>query len=1181
VTVLRLREIELFGFKSFADRTRIPLPGDVMAVVGPNGAGKSNITDAILWSLGEQSAKTLRGQKMQDVIFVGTHKRPPSGMAEVLLTFEDGEGAKTQVGRRLLRTGESFYLLDGRAVRLRDIQEFMMRYAISTHGSFLVEQGRVDALLQTNPEERRVLFEEVAGIAHFKENRRSALQKLDSTQGNLLRLNDILLEVETQMNQLKRQASKADRFVRLSDELRDRRRVFWGRCFGKFTGQQKALIADLDLLREERERRETALARRQSELEQASAALSEHDASLAALIQSIHQKELEAERAEQENRRRTEQVFSGKERLRQIEMDRQELLHRSEAAAKEAKRIEAECARLEREEAEAESGAEEARRAVEEARRRSEEQDAAQAALRQKAFTLAQDHARLSASLSRLEEDLRRHGEREKRLKREEEGLAAREAALQEKLDQAVPRREELEAEWSAAKEALLAAETALARCQEELESARIERAEADQDAAAAQSRSDALAQSEASLRSSAHAFLTAKHPRLAGPTLAERLSGAGEELLPALTAALSGLLEGYVGGAFEKVEEALSGLRRERAGEAVFLAEGGRPAPIPEPGRSAGFQGWLHEGQGIPEELRPLLPRVAIAQDSAAARRIAASGVPAVTPSGLFVHPDGWVRGGAGGPGGAALLEHQREKRKAEKGLQRAQERRDAARSEEERLRAELGRLKGELEGARAREAQARPAFAAVSREIEDLEAEQRRLAASRSLLEVESAQARDEREAWEEQRSQQAADLERLTRSRTALDAEVKAGEEAIAQARREQEISHDAVAEARARHSEVAQRHKSAQAALRRSKEQREELAATDARLLQESQGLLARAEELGREITDGDRALRTLLLSLEELRQRKARFEEELRRLGQEVQARQQRVKEAREALDEAREEVSRHELSLATVESDLRNLLERMGETFEEDPAALAEAAADQPPLSEEERHEEQRALMKMEEKIHELGAVNMLAREEYQELSKRFEFLSAQRADLEEAVASLNETIRKINRTTRERFMEAFTAVQEHFAHLFKEVFEGGEARLSLIDEANPLDTGVEIYAQPPGKKLQSLQALSGGEKAMTAIALLFSLFKYRPQPFFILDEVDAPLDEANIDRFNRLLVQFRGQTQFIVVSHNKRTMEEAEVLYGITMPEGGVSRVVSVRLAEIEQQAFGVGGKA
>ena len=324
----------------------------------------------------------------------------------------------------------------------------------------------------------------------------------------------------------------------------------------------------------------------------------------------------------------------------------------------------------------------------------------------------------------------------------------------------------------------------------------------------------------------------------------------------------------------------------------------------------------------------------------------------------------------------------------------------------------------------------------------------------------------------------------------------------------------------------------------------------------------------------------RTLRTLLLSLEELRQRKSRFEEELRRLGQEVQAANQHVKEAREALDEAREEVGRHELSLATVESDLRNLLERMGETFEEDPGALAEAAADQPPLSEEERHEEQRALAKIEEKIHELGAVNMLAREEYEELSKRFEFLSAQRADLEEAIASLNETIRKINRTTRERFMEAFTAVQEHFARLFKEVFEGGEARLSLIDEANPLDTGVEIYAQPPGTKLQSLQALSGGEKAMTAIALLFSLFKYRPQPFFILDEVDAPLDEANINRFNRLLAQFRGQTQFLVVSHNKRTMEEAEVLYGVTMPEGGVSRVVSVRMAEVEQ-TLGVGGKA
>jgi chromosome segregation protein len=245
----------------------------------------------------------------------------------------------------------------------------------------------------------------------------------------------------------------------------------------------------------------------------------------------------------------------------------------------------------------------------------------------------------------------------------------------------------------------------------------------------------------------------------------------------------------------------------------------------------------------------------------------------------------------------------------------------------------------------------------------------------------------------------------------------------------------------------------------------------------------------------------------------------------------------------------------------------------MGEIFEEDPGTMAESFADLPPLSDEERQEEHRALSRLEERISDLGAVNMLAREEYAELTKRFEFLSTQRADLEESVASLQETIRKINRTTRERFMEAFEAVQMHFSHLFKEVFEGGEARLSLLDEANPLDTGVEIYAQPPGKKLQNLQLLSGGEKAMVALALLFSLFRYRPQPFFILDEVDAPLDEANINRFNRLLTQFRGQTQFVVVSHNKRTMEMAEVLYGVTMAEGGVSRVVSVRLADVDER--------
>lgn len=1179
--MLKLRDIELCGFKSFPDRTRVPLPGDVLVVVGPNGAGKSNVTDAVLWALGEQSAKTLRGHKMMDVIFVGTHKRPASGMAEVLLTFQDGDGTRFQVGRRLLRSGESTYLMDGRPVRLKDMQDFMMRYAISTHGSFLVEQGRVDALLQTNPEERRIIFEEVAGIAHFKENRRTALQKLESTQANLLRINDIIAEVETQMGSLKRQASKADRFVRLSGELRDRRRTFWGRSFGKFTAQRAALSGDLDLFREERERRETALARLSSELEQAGARHSEHETSVADLIQAIHLKEMEAQRMEEENKRRTDGILSARTRLRQLASDREEVKKRIEAAREEAERLNVECQELAGAEEGARAAADQARARVEETKARGESLESAQQALRQRAFALAQEHSHLAAGNARLEEDLRRHGEHEKRLQREEEGLTAREASLEARREELEGQKVQFDQNASAAQAERTAAQAALAETQSALEAAGGELATARQAVAAAESRLKVLVDHEASLRSSAHRFLKEKDPARAGTTLAESLGGVPDAIVPALSAALSGLLDGYLDSEWLGLDEVLARLRGEKAGEAVFLLGGHAPAAreIP-PGiaQKPGFLGWLHEAEGLPEALQPRLPLVALAQDAQGAYRMAREDrVPAVSREGLFVHPDGWVRGGAGGPGGASLLEHERERRRSEKALAQDLKRRDAAESRHEGLKAELEQRKVTLAAASAAEEEALRTSTALARDLDALADEARRHASSRTLLEQEMAQAREDRSAWEDQRKESAAGLARAAEAKKAIDEELRKGEEALAAARAEQERLHEGVAETRARLSEVSERFKAAQDARQRARDLAAELVATEARFDREAQGQQGRVESLTGEVTEADRALRTLLLALDESRQRKSRFDEELRTLAEEVQRAQHQVKSAREALDEAREEVNRNELALATVDSDLRNLVERMGEVFEEEPSALAGAYSEMEPLSDEERQEEHRVLQKLEEKINDLGAVNMLAREEYAELEKRFEFLSTQRADLEEAVASLTETIRKINRTTRERFMEAFTAVQGHFAHLFKEVFEGGEARLSLLDEANPLDTGVEIFAQPPGKKLQNLQALSGGEKAMTAIALLFSLFRYRPQPFFILDEVDAALDEANINRFNRLLDQFRGQTQFVVVSHNKRTMEMAEFLYGVTMPEGGVSRVVSVRLAEVEER-LGVG---
>ena len=1176
--MLKLQEIELAGFKSFADRTRIPVPDDLLVVVGPNGSGKSNVTDAVLWALGEQSPKSLRGHKMQDVIFNGSHRRPPAGTAEVLMTFREPGGTKVQVGRRLSRSGESAYLMDGRPVRLKDVHDFLLRHNVSTQGSFLVEQGRVEALLAMSPEERRAIFEEVAGIAHYKENRRSALQKLEATEANLLRLNDILLEVEGQMAALKKQAAKADRFVKLTEERRARQRRLWGRLYGQWSARRRALERDGELLAAERERREAVVAALEAEGEAARLQLADHERSLQNAVQALHEKDLGRERAEQDLQRKTDQILSARNRLRQIGHDREELKARIRAGQREIERLEGEVARLEEEERASAAAAAAAQRELEGRGKEAQEAEAERETLRRKVFTDAQEHSRLSALLARLGEDLKRLEERERRLAREEEGLRERETAAASRL-------EEAKARLAGAQEARSTLAGAVREREARLEEARI-RARRASEALASARREAAVAERERKVleghgKSLAASGQAAVARRLAGqepPTLARLLAGAPAELLPSLSAVLADLLAGFVGVPWDQAAPILEELRRERGGQAVFFLEEG-PGPEDLPALPPGAT-LLSRAEGIPDEVRRYLPPVLLVSSPEAAREAAAAtGLPAVTPGGLLVHPRGWVRGGAGGPGGGALLEHEhrlKEARRSEEAALQA-----LAGAEEEARKAGQEEEEAQSAAGEAAEAERRAAadLAEAERERERAEEERSRLAASRDLLEGEVLSSREERAAFEAQRKDLSRDLAASEEVRRRSEARLAELEERAAGLRRTLDAAHEAVAESRSRHSEVAQRARSAANALARSRQALEELKATDARLQGEASLLEERIAALEKAVTEGQQELRALLLALEEGRERKARFEEDHRRLAEEAEAAERRAREAREAAQQIREELARNEVERATAEAEVRNLEARMGEVFEEPPEVLAREYAGEPPFAPEEAEEEARALSRLDGRIAELGDLNLAARAEYAELEKRHAFLSAQRKDLEDAVASLHETIRKINRTTRERFLEAFHAVGGHFSHLFRQVFEGGEARLTLLDEQNPLDTGVEIYAQPPGKKLQSLVLLSGGEKAMVALSLLFGLFEYRPQPFFLLDEVDAPLDEANIVRFSRLLQQFRGKTQFLVVSHNKRTMELADFLYGVTMAEGGVSRVVSVRLQDVDPVLGGNGG--
>lgn len=1182
--MLSLREIEIFGFKSFAERTRLPLPGDVIAVVGPNGSGKSNVADAVLWALGEQSAKSLRGQKMQDIIFAGSHRRQGAGMAEVSLVFEEDGGGRVRVGRRLMRSGDSSYLMDGRPVRLKDIHDYLQRNDVSTQGTFLVEQGRVEGMLAASPEERRMILEEVAGIAHYKENRKSALQKLESTQANLLRLNDILSEVETQMVSLKKQASKADRFVKLTDELRHRKRSFLGRSYRLLAGRRDSLSRDLELLKQEVQRRETLQAQADSELEAAKGRLADHETALADLVRGLHARELELERLNGENKRRAEQILSGQGRLRQILQDRTDLERRMAHSAKECERLAGERETLAVEEREAEAEALRAQEALAGAKRSVEAGERGLEAARTEVFRLAQEAATAGAGLQRGADDLARQEERLRRLKRDEEGLVARERDAQEALEDRRAAHLSARAAREEAEEALRGAEEALQGAQRAQEEALATAGAAERVHAASGARLKALAEQGAALQSSAHAFLKEGAPERLTPTLAALTAGAKPRFLPALAAAYGPLLEAHTGASWEGLPEILAELASRRAGVGTFAVDDGWPPQPPAPGgadSAPGFQCWLPEGAGLKAAAARHLPRVALVGTSQDARRFARQfAAPAVSSDGVFVDPLGLVRGGSGGTGGSALLEHERERIRCEEEAGAAQKEAAEAARRADLTRQVLESAKAERLRAGTSAEAARAAEAAQVQNVREAEQAAGRLATSRDLLSGEMAQAEGDRLEMEREKGRLEARLADIRKGQEGAEERLASLDRSLAEGRKAQEEAHGGLTRATSAHAEVSQRSKAKAEEESRAAGQRIELDGLLQRFLRETSDIEGRNATLSAEVTACDRELQALIVAFEEDKGRRVRSQEDLAALQAACQNAEHAAREAREALGEVRTDAVGIESQWATSQVEHRNLLERIAELGGETPEALADAFATEPPIAEEEREPLQKGLLRLEGRIQEIGAVNMLAREEYRELEERHAFLVEQKKDLDEAMASLQETIRKINRTTRERFMEAFAAVQEHFAHLFKEVFDGGEARLSLMDESNPLETGVEIFAQLPGKTLKALSLLSGGEKAKVALAFLFALFKYRPHPFFILDEADAPLDEANINRFNRLLTQFRGQTQFLVISHNKRTMELADVLYGVTMVDGGVSRVVSVRLADAAEEGNGEGGR-
>jgi chromosome segregation protein len=1195
---LKIKRIEISGFKSFVDRTSISFPDPITSIVGPNGCGKSNVVDAIRWVMGEQSAKHLRGKAMEDVIFAGSETRGPAGMAEVSLVFDatalEAHAAPggvpwgtvrpedIVVTRRLYRDGESEYLLNGVPARLRDVVDFFLGTGVGSKAYAIIEQGRIGFIVSSRPEDRRSLIDEAAGITKYKLKKRAAERRMESTRQHLLRVADIVGEIEGRLRSLRLQAQKAERYKRYKGELKDLDLWSAAQRYLGHLAEEKSLAEELADVRARHQETGATLDAEEARVEAERLAVTEEGAELAAakddLFALSNRAQLDSQRAQHHEDEAAQLAARAAAARAEIE----ELGARARAQAEAIAELDGQLGSFD---AEAD-----ARRAEYEGKERGYEElraalSVARAELDQAVSQIAAGQARiarreaergaatqrrddLGARLGAVAAEESAAGERIAALDEETAMRAARASGLREQRDQRRSRRQEDEAR-------LASLRTEVSRGEMELETLR-------EEAHRRRSRLASLTEIQEryeSFQKGVRAIM--QHRDRAG---GEGIRGVVADIVqppPELETAVEAVLGERLGNiiveSHEVGIEAIEFLKQKSEGRSSF---------IPVAVRQAGTVVYDATGGMAMEGVRgPMLDLIAYDQqyDKIAAYllgdvlvvdnlrralelwRETKTDKTIVTLDGEVIDPHGVVTGGSRESAVAGVLEQKREIRELEE---------------------VVARIEADVQAALARHVETKQRAAELAVSIETLGAELRQdemaLVGEEKDLERASGELARLR-ARQAELARHAADLARLRGE----------SEQQLEEAARALAADWEAVSAAEARAGELRGRTvglgdqvdaavgelTSLKVEAAKAEDRRQGARTTLTRLRAEREQHEARAARLEETIAEE-------LARVETLRASAARLRDEAALAQAEAEARARAHGERQGALEERQAALAAREAELRIIRSEATRLGQVQGRlelrsqeatlrrsSLEEQvtdryrDVTLAAVVADYHlrPLfaqTEEARASELRGL------IERMGEINLTAIEESAELQKRYDFLTTQRADLESAIGQLETAIEKINRASRKRFRETFDAVNDKFKQVFPRLFGGGRAHLALTDEGDLLETGVEIVANPPGKKVsQNIELMSGGEKALTAVSLLFAIFLVKPSPFCVLDEVDAPLDEANVGRFNQVVREMTDRSQFIIITHNRRTMEIADRLCGITMEEPGVSKLVAVNL--------------
>ncbi|HEV8048337.1 MAG TPA: chromosome segregation protein SMC [Terriglobales bacterium] len=1272
--MLKLKKLQILGFKSFCDRTELKFHGDgVAAIIGPNGCGKSNIADAISWVLGEQSAKTLRGSRMEDVIFAGTRDRKPTGMAEVALTLidpevydgpdahepteievqndlpsaddwdeaevraraaeeverlteeaqpgvadgetgfspvEPGEAAPTSmeagpqvvlkirrrkfqtqfkageivVTRRLFRSGDSEYLLNGKLCRLRDIQELFMGTGLGPESYALIEQGRIGQILSSRPTDRRAILEEAAGITKFKTKKRLAEARLEDAKQNLSRVNDIFEEVTRQMNSLKRQASKAERYAKLRDEMRAKLRLVLASKFAQLDRESIELDERMNSLSEEMRHRSESVQQFEAEHGDRTQRGYAIENEIRENRERLNQIKLETERAYARRRHNEERCTELTLRSASSEAELAQAQHRLSALQAER---ESNHQLLESASADLATAQQELARSQQEAT------DAANALAalehRQEASRSAIMEVVASASNSR--NALTQAEERLAAIGREAQRLQVEMSSANNQVEAFGGQRGQFALEFESVSQRVAGLTGEISQVRQSIESKRREESEA-------KNRLDGLRAEYASAMGkkgsleaviAEHGYSTESVRRLfQSGVMNSGLAPAGVladflEVEPRYEGVVEDFLRDelnyVVVKSWDAADEGLRLLRTDVDGRATFLvhpedSQAKFSFAVDEVARAATpsqsiipLKHAIRVLNGFGRSLEVILPKLRdgyIVPEPTFARELALS-----NPDAFFLSQSGECFHNVTVTGGKQRSEGPLSMKRELRDVMRLMAELEAALRDKEIRVITLGReikeLASRLDRLETEKRDAEKRAMTSGHMLQQLDAEMARVGERLSTCQRELQRLSSEHAEQEALINSRQNELAALQKQREDLEALAASANEELAGMRERRDSAAQNASQNLACVATLEERHRSARAVLgkveglvsdmaTRAESLRVQIDASAVEKLQreaENQQMIAQLEELEAERNTTEARDGLLQFESDQVRARLAEIDEALR--------------DARQLLDQARDRRGELSAMTAKLQSDAQYMAETcLNELGIQRQDLMADATI--PIASGEQLTAEDQTYREIRTRLDAMGPVNMMALEEYKETAERHSFLDTQRKDLIDSIQNTQATIKEIDAFSRQKFEEAFHKINENFQTTFRKLFGGGHALMRLTDEENSAESGIDVVASPPGKKLQNVLLLSGGEKALTALALLVGIFQYQPSPFCILDEVDAPLDEANIGRFTELVREMSIQTQFVLITHSKKTMSIAPVLYGVTMQEPGVSKLVSVR---------------